>query len=67
MPNIFQGAKKPDPKGGSKGGKAQPGKAKKEGGGKAKKKVDTCVVFSFVLKLKLQNNVFFYVFFMVFL
>ncbi|KAL4228606.1 40S ribosomal protein S25 [Mactra antiquata] len=31
------GAKKPDPKGGSKG-KAAPGKAKKEGGSKAKKK-----------------------------
>lgn len=39
MTNTFQGAKKADPKGGSKGGKAQPGKAKKEGGGKAKKKV----------------------------
>lgn len=36
---VFQGAKKADPKGGSKGGKAAPGKAKKEGGGKAKKKV----------------------------
>jgi len=45
--NFFiQGAKKPDPKAGAKG-KAAPGKAKKEGGGKAKKKACGFTVIKF--------------------
>ena len=46
---LLQGAKKVDPKGGSKGGSKQPAK-KKEGGGGGKAKKKVCFsVYSIVL------------------